>query len=446
MMKMKLHAVAAAFLLGTATLGGGMMLMTAPAYAAVRAVVGEPLQQAMALANKGDYKGAMALVDKAGTASEKTAEEVSLIAQVKNYIGSKSGDISLGGAAAGKNKLASDYTARNYAGVIADGDALKKAGALDSTTAAVVAQAYYLSGNKAGCIKYIQTDVGSAADEPTLQLLMKCAFDTNDSATQRNALEQLVAKTGKGEYWTQLIKMQETAKGLTDTQSLQLYRLKFLTGTLAGKDDYINMAQLDLQLGLPAEASTVLDKGMAAGLLNDDRSKKLQALAKQQSAQVVSGMAAAQAAADKDPSGDAQVRSPCSNTAPAPLRMPSPRPSLPWPRTSRTRTAASSLWVWRRSAPVRPPTPSRRSMPTRVMATDPRSRTSIPCMRPIRRPPPPPLRTSRPPKRNKALIVPSQAGRPRFGRPVFLFAPAGRRTWILFLDGRRWRFEYQHAR
>ncbi|HWY60807.1 MAG TPA: hypothetical protein VNW15_02795 [Rhizomicrobium sp.] len=305
---MKLHAVAAAFLLGTATLGGGMMLMTAPAYAAVRAVVGEPLQQAMALANKGDYKGAMALVDKAGTASEKTAEEVSLIAQVKNYIGSKSGDISLGGAAAGKNKLASDYTARNYAGVIADGDALKKAGALDSTTAAVVAQAYYLSGNKAGCIKYIQTDVGSAADEPTLQLLMKCAFDTNDSATQRNALEQLVAKTGKGEYWTQLIKMQETAKGLTDTQSLQLYRLKFLTGTLAGKDDYINMAQLDLQLGLPAEASTVLDKGMAAGLLNDDRSKKLQALAKQQSAQVVSGMAAAQAAADKDPSGDAQVK------------------------------------------------------------------------------------------------------------------------------------------
>jgi hypothetical protein len=52
----------------------------------------------------------------------------------------------------------------------------------------------------------------------------------------------------------------------------------------------------------------VLDKGAAAGLLNDDRSKKLQALAKQQSAQVSSGMAAALAAANKEPAGDALVK------------------------------------------------------------------------------------------------------------------------------------------
>ena len=302
----KLHAVAAAFLLGTATFGAAM-LITAPAQAAVRAVVGEPLQQAMALAAKGDYKGAMALVDKASAASDKTAEETSTIGQVKAYIGAKSGDISLGGASAAKNKLASDYAARNYSAVIADGDALSKAGALDSTSAAVVAQAYYLSGNKAGCIKYIK-GAGGAADEPTLQLEMKCAFDLNDSATQRDALEQLVARTGKAEYWTQLTKLAESAKNLSDPQSLQIERIKYLTGTMAGKDDYINMAQLDLQLGLPAEASTVLDKGTAAGLLNDDRSKKLQTLAKQQSAQAASGLAAAQAAAAKDPSGDALVK------------------------------------------------------------------------------------------------------------------------------------------
>ena len=54
MTKIKLHAVAAAFLLGTATLGGATLLMTAPAAAAVRSAVGEPLQQAMALAAKGD--------------------------------------------------------------------------------------------------------------------------------------------------------------------------------------------------------------------------------------------------------------------------------------------------------------------------------------------------------------------------------------------------------
>jgi hypothetical protein len=288
----KLHAVAAAFLLGAATFGA-TLLMTAPAVAAVRAVVGEPLQQAMALAAKGDYKGAMALVDKASAASGKTGEETSTIGQVKAYIGAKSGDISLGGAAAAKNKLASDYTAKNYAGVIAD-------------SSAVVAQAYYLSGNKAGCIKYIKG--AGVTDEATLQLEMKCAFDVNDNVTQREALEQLVAHTGKPEYWTQVVKMAQSAKNVSDPQSLQLMRLKYLTGTLAGKDDYINLAQLDLQLGLPAEAVTVLDKGMAAGLLNDDRSKKLQALAKQQAGQVASGMDAALAAANKDPAGDALVK------------------------------------------------------------------------------------------------------------------------------------------
>ena len=217
-----------------------------------------------------------------------------LIAQVKAYVGAKSGDISLGGAAAGKTKLANDYNAKNYAAVIADGDALKKAGALDAADAQVVAQAYYLSGNKAGCVKYVK-GLGDA-DETTLQLQMKCAFDANDDADQRDALEQLVAKTGKADYWTQLLKMAEPTKDLTDHQSLDIYRLKFLTGTLASKDDYINMAQLDLQLGFPQEAAAVMDKGTAAGLLNDDRSKKLQALAKQQAAQAASGQAAALAA------------------------------------------------------------------------------------------------------------------------------------------------------
>jgi hypothetical protein len=300
----KLQAVATAFLLGTATLGVGTLLATVPALAqGLRPEVGNPLAAAEAAAGKGDYKGAMDDVSKAEAVSNKTPGETAMIAQVKQYIGAKSGDISLGGAAAGKTKLTNDYNAKSYAAVIADGDALKKAGALDAASAQVVAQSYYLSGNKAGCIKYVK-GLGDA-DETTLQLQMKCAYDTNDDADQRDALEQLVARTGKADYWTQLLKMADQTKGLSDHQSLDIYRIKYLTGTMASKDDYINMAQLDLQLGFPQEASAVLDKGTASGLLNDDRSKKLQALAKQQAAQVAGGQAAALAAA-KD--GDAVIK------------------------------------------------------------------------------------------------------------------------------------------
>jgi hypothetical protein len=307
MTSIKVHAVAVALLLGTAVLGTGTLLMTAPAYAAVRAEVGNPLNAALAAAKAKDFKAAMDDVDKANAVSNKTAEETSMINQVKSYVGQLSGDISLGGATAGRNKLASDYAAKNYAGVIADGEALQKAGALDGPTGTYVTQAYYLSGNKAGCIKYVKA-LGATAEEVALQTEMKCAFDTNDDATQRDALEQLIAKTGKAEYWTDMFKIAEAAKNLTDHQSLDIYRLKFLTNVMAGKDDYINMAQLDLQLAFPAEGSTVLDKGMAAGLLNDDRSKKLQALAKQNSATVASGMTAALAAANKDPGGDALIK------------------------------------------------------------------------------------------------------------------------------------------
>ncbi len=297
------RAAAAALLFGTAAIA----LMSAPASAAVRPEVGLPLQAAQKAAAAKDYKGAMDDIEKANAVPAKTPEETGLITQMKAYVGSLSGDISLGGAAAGKNKLASDFNTKNYPGVIADGDALKKAGALDAANATYVTQAYYLSGNKAGCVKYVK-ELGAAAEEVALQTEMKCAFDTNDSVSQRDALEQLVARTGKSEYWTQLLKLADATKNLTDPQSLQIYRLKYLTGTLASKDDYVNMAQLDLQLGLPAEAGTVLDKGMAANITNDDRSKKLQALAKQQTGQVQAGMAAALAAAQKDPNGDALVK------------------------------------------------------------------------------------------------------------------------------------------
>ena len=302
-----LRAVAAAFLLGTATIGAGAILMSAPAYAAVRPEVGNPLNAALAAAKAKDFKAAMQEVEKAIAVTGRTPEENALITQVKTYVGSVSGDISLGGAAAAKNKLGQDYAAKNYAGVIADGDALQKAGALDAATSTYVTQAYYLSGNKAGCIKYVKS-LGAAVEEVALQTLMKCAFDTNDDATQKEALESLIAKTGKAEYWTNILKIAGNAKSLTDPQSLQIARLQFLTGTMAGKDDYVKMAELDLQLGFPAEANTVLDKGTAAGLTTDDRSKKLAAQAKQQAAALQGAMAANLAAAQKDPNGDALVK------------------------------------------------------------------------------------------------------------------------------------------
>jgi hypothetical protein len=298
----KLRAVATAFLLSTAMISGGAMILSLPASAAVSAKVGKPLQEAQKLAGEGNYKSAMAKVNEAEAVPGKSAEENRVIAQMKDFIAVKSGDTST--PAGAKAKFANDYNARKYRDVITDSEALKGHNALDANSMQIVAQAYYLSGDKQGCLKYIKNNLGANPGDTTLQLQMNCAHDVSDAAAERQALEALVAHTGKPEYWNNLLKLSEHAQGMRDHDTLDIYRLKLLTGTISGKDDYVTLATLALQLHYPAEAQAVLEKGQAAQLLNDDRSNRLLARAKSESAADTTDQAKKLAAANAAPKGD----------------------------------------------------------------------------------------------------------------------------------------------
>ena len=299
-----LRAVATALLLGTATLAGAVVLTTAPATAALRASVGKPLQEAQALAREGNYKAAMAKVNEAEAVSGRTAEENSIINALKKYIAINSGDT--GTADGCKAKFAKDYSANKFRDVIADSDCLRKTGVLDAAAMQIIAQAYYQSGDKAGCEKYIKSNFSNPGDR-TLELLVRCAYDNQDEATQRSALETLVAHTGKPEYWANLLKLSEHASGMRDHDTLDIYRLKMLTGNLV-KDDYSTLASLALRFNFYAEAQSVLEKGQAAKVLTDDRTSKLLALAKTQAGTDAADMAKNIAAATAAPQGDGLVK------------------------------------------------------------------------------------------------------------------------------------------
>src|SRR4051812_48874038 len=116
----KLRAVTTAFLLGTATVCGAALILSAPASAAVSAKVGKPLQEAQKLAGEGNYKGAMAKINEAEAMPGKSAEENKIISQMKDFIAVKSGDTST--AAGAKAKFANDYNAKKYKDVIADSE------------------------------------------------------------------------------------------------------------------------------------------------------------------------------------------------------------------------------------------------------------------------------------------------------------------------------------
>jgi hypothetical protein len=304
----KLRAALTAMLLGTATLGAAALVLAAPAQAAtVSAKVGAALKEAQAMANAGNYKGAMAKINEAENAPGKTADDNGIINQMKQYIGVKSGDASIGGAAGAKAKFANDYNAKKYKDVIGDAELLRKNNALDGNAMQIIAQAYYLSGDKAGCVRYIKSSFSSPGDS-TLELLMRCAYDNGDDATQRAALETLVGRTGKPEYWKALLKLAERSRGLSDHNTLDINRMRLLTGNIDTKDDYNLLAQLALQLGNAAEAQSVVEKGMAAKLLTDDRSTKLLNLAKTQAAKNAAEEQKNIAVAQAQPQGDALVK------------------------------------------------------------------------------------------------------------------------------------------
>jgi hypothetical protein len=224
---------------------------------------------------------------------------------MKNAIAVASGDKST--SAGCKAAFANDYSAKKYKDVIADAECLKKNGSLDGQSMQVIAQAYYESGDKEGCEKFIKNNFGPNPGDIALTLLMRCAYDAGDDDTQRSALETLVAHTGKTEYWNNLLKLSEHAQGMRDADTLDIYRLKMLTGNISTKDDYTSLAQMAIEFHFFAEAQGVLEKGQAAKVLTDDRTTKLLNLAKGQAANDAANGAKNLAAANAAPQGDAPL-------------------------------------------------------------------------------------------------------------------------------------------
>jgi hypothetical protein len=298
-----LRTAAAVFFLGTF---GAMMTPPAQAAGGVHAAVGNPLKDAEALAAKGDYKAALAKVNQANAAA-KTSDEKAIVAKMREYIGVKSGDPSIGGAPAAKVKFAQDVAARRYRQVIADGEMLRKYGALDAQSMQVIAQAYWQSKDPKGCVQYIKKNLGSNASEDALKLQMRCAYDAGDTAAQRDVLETLVSRTNDAAYWSSLLKLSENAGGLSDHQTLDIYRLKFRTTPMT-QSDYTLLAQLAIQFGAAGEAVAVLKKGEDAKLLSDARSQRLIKLAQTRAAADAADMSKTLAAAQASHNGDALVK------------------------------------------------------------------------------------------------------------------------------------------
>ena len=73
----------------------------------------------------------------------------------------------------------------------------------------------------------------------------------------------------KAEYWENLLDIYRR-KDNSDRVTLGYYRLMNEVGVLKDKGDYVEMAQLAMDAGVPGEAQQIVEKGMQNGTLKSD--------------------------------------------------------------------------------------------------------------------------------------------------------------------------------
>ena len=303
-MKM-LQTVGAALLLASVLSQPGVAIAQS-----VRPEVGKPLQQAYELIKAGKGKEALGKVREADGVSNKTPAETLQIDRMRAAAAQRAGD-----NATAIQSLESIYgkVSGNEQGLIAEQIASAYAASKDIAKANQWVQKAHSAGNNSASLKQLQAylqgnsgDFGAIAkdaaaavsaaeqggrkpEEADLLRLADAQQRTGNTAGQAATLEKLLYNYPKKDYWTIYLARLPNKSGFSQRFSLDVMRLKLSTGSLGKTDEFMEMAQLALQAGYPAEGKAIVDKGFAAGALGTgaeaERHKRLRDLANKQEAE-----------------------------------------------------------------------------------------------------------------------------------------------------------------
>ena len=270
----------------------GLLLMFAACVAmgadTVRPEVGKPLKAAEALLKSGHGREALARVNEADAVPSKTPYENLLIEQMRGSAAHAAGDLPTAirafesvigsGHVAGRQQLAlvqavavDNYKLRNYAKSAQWAQRYFKEGGTEPAMRTVLLQSYYLGNDCGSVARMLAPSVGESGgrkpSEEELQILANCYLREKDTGGYVSAIERLVLYYPKKDYWTDLLSRVQKKPGFSDRLGIHVYRLRLATGNFTSAADYMELAQLALQAGVPAEARQVVDKGYASGLL-----------------------------------------------------------------------------------------------------------------------------------------------------------------------------------
>ncbi len=326
MMTLLRALVLALFTVGSLTLAQAQSL---------RPEIGKPLQQAGELLRAGKAREALAKVREAEEVPNRTAAEQLTIDRMKGAAAQRAGDqatairafeavwatgkLSAAEQAQMAESLAFAYSQqRNWPKTTEWIGRAQQAGSDSAQLKQLQAYVQAQSGDYGAIARDAAAAVQAAeqagrrpAEEDLLRLAD--AQQRSGNTAYVATLEKLLLNYPKTDYWNAYLARLPRKAGFSDRFALDVMRLRLGSGTLSKTEDFMEMAQLALQAGLPAEGRRIVERGFAAGALGSgpeaERHKRLRDLAVKREAEQRAGIAtqAVEAAAAADGNALVQV-------------------------------------------------------------------------------------------------------------------------------------------
>jgi len=296
-------------------------------------VIAKEMTAAQKALQAGQWSEALKNLEAAETKSPLTAFDKKTIYQFKGFANVKLGNLKaaqvefekvLATGAATPEEVASitrtlygiAASTNQYQKTIDYGKQMVDAGTATPNDYAMIAQSYYqlkdCKNSSTWADKAIAATrkTGEAPKENLYLFKLQCASDAGDTATMDAVLGDLIKLTNKSSYWNTLLRI-ERQDERDDHNLLMIYRIMFITNAMTEGTDYIEMAQLLGDAGLPGEAYAVLNKAMSGGLIKDtqkERTTRLLNAFKTRADADQKGLAQEEAEANKSASGEASVK------------------------------------------------------------------------------------------------------------------------------------------
>ncbi|MGS0743841.1 tetratricopeptide repeat protein [Glaciimonas sp. GG7] len=256
----------------------------------LRPEVSKPLQAAQELMKSKKYKEALVKVTELDVIDGKTPYEVFIIERMRGAAASAAGETDV--AAKAFDTVISSarlpvpeqlklmeamagtyYRNKDYHKAIVWTQRYLKDDASNPTMSALLIQSEYLNGDYVGAAQGLNAEfladdkAARVPAEDRLRLLGSSYQQMKNDTGYIAVLERLVAHYPKKEYWADLIVRIQDKPGFSDRLSLDVYRLQMATGNMSVPNHFMEMAQLALQAGYPAEAKKTIDLGYSSGIL-----------------------------------------------------------------------------------------------------------------------------------------------------------------------------------